>query len=142
MNPLLQKEAYTFDRVFRLAISLLIVVGLVWTLQYLSNILLPFVAGFLGAYLLHPSVSYFQKWVKLVSELHTEEEEVLYTVMTKLEKVLVEKTATCENYKKELNKCKTIECLEKTYKSIDKSKITVNHQKEINTLTSELKEKL
>ena len=64
MNPLLQKEAYTFDRVFRLAISLLLIVGFVWILQYLSDILLPFVVGFLGAYLLHPPVSYFQKWVK------------------------------------------------------------------------------
>lgn len=84
----------------------------------------------------------FTKWIELRNKLTDEPEEILYTVMTKLEKVLVQKTANCENYKKELKQCKTVECLEKTYKWINKSTININHQKEINTLTSELKEKL
>lgn len=66
MSSLSQKDVYTFDRVFRLGISLLLIAGVIGVVHYLNDILLPFVIGFLGAYLLNPSVLFFQKWLSRV----------------------------------------------------------------------------
>jgi len=84
----------------------------------------------------------FEKWTELVSDIHSDEEEILYTIMTKTEKELIKKVAQSESYKKDLMRCETIECLEETYKGIDKRLITITQQKEINTLTTELKAEL
>lgn len=52
---------YTFDRVFRLALSVISVAAIVWLLGYLSEVLVPFAVAFLAAYLVHPIVSKTEK---------------------------------------------------------------------------------
>ena len=84
----------------------------------------------------------FQKWINLVEDISCKEEEVIYTVMTPVEKELIRKTANSENYKKALKECKTVDELWITYKWIDKKEITTIHINEINKLTGELKETL
>ncbi len=52
------RRPYTFDRVVRLLISLLTLVGTVWLLNVLSAVLLPFLVAWLIAYILEPFVQY------------------------------------------------------------------------------------
>ena len=52
---------YTFDRVFRLFVTLVFTVGFVWLAGYLSEALLPFLAALLLAYLLNPLVNRVQR---------------------------------------------------------------------------------
>ncbi|HKL95712.1 MAG TPA: AI-2E family transporter [Paludibacteraceae bacterium] len=58
------KRPYTFDRVVRLVIGVLIAIGLFLVINLLSGVLLPFVIGWLIAYLLHPLVKFFQYRLK------------------------------------------------------------------------------
>lgn len=51
---------YTFDRVVRIVIGLSVFVGIFLLVQKLSHVLLPFVIGWLLAYLLNPVVNFFQ----------------------------------------------------------------------------------
>lgn len=60
---MLGNKPYTFDRVVRIGIGVAIVWGVVWLLAHLSDVLLPFAAAFLGAYLLDPIVVRVQKRV-------------------------------------------------------------------------------
>ncbi|MFC1601069.1 AI-2E family transporter [Candidatus Sumerlaeota bacterium] len=60
---ILDKQEYNFDRVFRLAITVGIILAGIWLLGYLSDVLIPFVAAFLLAYLLNPIVCLVQKKV-------------------------------------------------------------------------------
>jgi predicted PurR-regulated permease PerM len=57
-------EVYTFDRVFRLGLTGAIIVGLVWLMSYLSDVLIPFVAALVMAYLMDPLVLLVQRLVK------------------------------------------------------------------------------
>jgi predicted PurR-regulated permease PerM len=57
-------EPYTFDRVFRLLASTGLIVGSLWLLNYLSDVLIPFAAAFLIAYLLNPPVNWVQRKIK------------------------------------------------------------------------------
>lgn len=52
---------YTLDRVVRLLLSGLVIVGLIWMLSYLSDVLIPFAIAFLLAYLFNPIVLKLQK---------------------------------------------------------------------------------
>ncbi|MBO5729404.1 MAG: AI-2E family transporter [Paludibacteraceae bacterium] len=51
---------YTFDRVVRLVIALAVIVGLALLVNRLSGVLLPFLIGWLLAYLIHPLVKFVQ----------------------------------------------------------------------------------
>jgi len=61
---LLDSRPYTFDRVIRIGIAVLLAWGAVWLLRYLSGVLAPFVLALLLAYLLHPLVAWIQRRVK------------------------------------------------------------------------------
>ena len=58
------KRPYTFDRVVRLVIGVLVAVGLFLLINKLSAALLPFLIGWLIAYLLYPLVKFFQYRLK------------------------------------------------------------------------------
>ena len=58
------RKPYTMDRVVRLGITAGVIVGIVWLLSYLSDILIPFAVALLLAYLIDPLVRSVQKWVK------------------------------------------------------------------------------
>ncbi|MFQ5590048.1 MAG: AI-2E family transporter [Phycisphaerae bacterium] len=57
-------ERYTFDRIVRMLVSLAVLVALLALLRYLSNVLLPFAAAVLLAYLLNPLVTVFERKTK------------------------------------------------------------------------------
>jgi predicted PurR-regulated permease PerM len=59
----LDNKTYTFDRVVRILISAGMICGLVWLLNYLSDVLIPFAAALLLAYLINPLVVLIQKKV-------------------------------------------------------------------------------
>ena len=61
---LFNSKPYTFDRVFRLLAGLVVAAALLWLLNYLSDVLIPFVVAFLLAYLLNPLVTRLQKYVR------------------------------------------------------------------------------
>lgn len=65
----MSSKEYTFDRVVRLLISLSIVLLFLWLVQKLSNVLLPFLAAWLLAYLLQPIVRFFQQTLKIKSRV-------------------------------------------------------------------------
>lgn len=56
---------YTFDRVVRLIIGLAIIIGLALLVNRLSSVLLPFLIGWLLAYLIHPMVKFVQYRMKV-----------------------------------------------------------------------------
>ena len=58
---ILDDKPYTFDRVFRLAISIGLILAGILLLKYLSDVLIPFFIAFLLAYLLNPIVNLVQK---------------------------------------------------------------------------------
>jgi len=61
---ILGDRPYTFDRVFRMALAALMFGGLVWLLGYLSEVLIPFVAALLLAYLMDPLVRLLERLVR------------------------------------------------------------------------------
>ena len=56
---------YTFDRVVRLVIAMAVIVGLALLVNRLSGVLLPFLIGWLLAYLIHPLVKFVQYKMKV-----------------------------------------------------------------------------
>lgn len=56
---------YTFDRVVRLVIGLAVVIGIALLVNRLSGVLLPFLIGWLLAYLIHPLVKFVQYKMKV-----------------------------------------------------------------------------
>lgn len=73
MNPTPEIETrgqfWTRDRIVWTIIGIAVVVGLFWLLGRLSDVLLPFFAGCLIAYLLNPVVVFLQKKVKIRNRL-------------------------------------------------------------------------
>jgi len=61
----ISRRPYTFDRVVRLLISLLTLIGSVWLLNVLSDVLLPFLVAWLIAYMLEPFVQYNRRLLGL-----------------------------------------------------------------------------
>ena len=55
------QRPYTFDRVVRILISAGILAGLVWLMNYLSDVLIPFAVALLLAYMINPLVTFIQK---------------------------------------------------------------------------------
>lgn len=82
----------------------------------------------------------FQKWVELRNNMHNEEEEILYTIMSDWEKKILERQVRFEWYKKELNKCKTLDELKTIFQSI--KNISSEQLKEITAIKDDLKTKL
>ncbi len=64
MSLLHDKTPYTFDRVIRLVIVIGVLWGLIWLLGYLSDVLIPFVAALLLAYLVNPLVCRVQGFLQ------------------------------------------------------------------------------
>ena len=56
-----QRKNITFDQVIRSVIAIIVVAVLVWLINYLKNVLLPFCVACLIAYVLEPVVEYQQK---------------------------------------------------------------------------------
>lgn len=57
--------SFTFDRVVRAICAIAIIVGAIWLINTLKNVLLPFVVACLVAYILDPIVGLNQKWFRL-----------------------------------------------------------------------------
>jgi len=57
-------KPYTLDRIVRIVIAVGLLGGLIWLLGYLSDVLIPFAAALLLAYLINPLVLLVQKKVK------------------------------------------------------------------------------
>lgn len=60
---------WSIDRIMWLIIGAVIFIGLIWLMKRLSNVLLPFFAACLIAYLLNPIVEKLQKWLHLKHRL-------------------------------------------------------------------------
>ena len=58
-------KKYDFDRVVRMVLTAITVVVLIAVIDYLSPVLLPFVVGFILAYMLNP----FVEWVQRVAHI-------------------------------------------------------------------------
>lgn len=59
------RQPYTFDRVVRLIISGLIIAALIWLINRLAGVLLPFLVACVAAYLLEPFVQYNKRLLNL-----------------------------------------------------------------------------
>lgn len=60
-------KAITFDQVIRAIVAIIIIAVLVWLINYLRNVLLPFCVACLIAYVLEPVVEFQQRHLKLKS---------------------------------------------------------------------------
>lgn len=56
---------FTFDRVVRMVIGIAVFIGVIWLINTLKNVLLPFSLACLIAYILEPLVEYTRKLLKL-----------------------------------------------------------------------------
>ena len=70
-------KKYDFDRVVRMVLTTLGVVAAVVVINYLSPVLLPFVVGFILAYMLNP----FVEWVQRVTHIHNRMVAVLLALV-------------------------------------------------------------
>lgn len=61
------REPYTFDRVVRIVFSVIVLVAILFLLNYLKGALLPFLVACLIAYLLEPVVRWNKRWMHLKS---------------------------------------------------------------------------
>lgn len=57
-------KPFTFDRVVRIVIGILIVGATLFLLDYLSSVLIPFIVAFIIAYMMNPFVNLLQRLVK------------------------------------------------------------------------------
>jgi predicted PurR-regulated permease PerM len=65
----MKTKPFTFDRTIRILIGLTVIVLLFFIVKRLSSVLLPFLIAWLIAYLLQPSVRFFQYKLKLKSRI-------------------------------------------------------------------------
>ena len=61
----MERRPFTLDRTVRLLISIAVAAGLLYVVNYLRGVLLPFLVSWLLAYMLHPIVRFFQYKAKL-----------------------------------------------------------------------------
>ncbi|MCM1440405.1 MAG: AI-2E family transporter, partial [Roseburia sp.] len=59
------RQPYTFDRVVRMLIALAFVLGIIWLINILKGVLLPFFVACLIAYMFEPFVQYNRRLLKL-----------------------------------------------------------------------------
>lgn len=57
---MITNEKITFDKAFRWTITALLIGAIIYTVNYLGSVLLPFFIAWLFAYLLYPAVKFFQ----------------------------------------------------------------------------------
>ena len=81
----------------------------------------------------------FQKWIELRNKIQDDEEEILYTIMTETEKLMVKRLVQFEEYKTDLEGCKDIDNLRVVFEKIDKTLISAKQYKEIWTLKDNIK---
>ena len=62
---LISNKPFTVDRIIRIAIWILVIVGLFLALQYLSDVLIPFAIAALLAYIMNPLVLFLQNKVRI-----------------------------------------------------------------------------
>lgn len=62
-----EKRPYTFDRVVRIIFSVIVLVAVLYLLNLLKGVLLPFLVAVLIAYMLEPIVKWNMKWTHLDS---------------------------------------------------------------------------
>ncbi len=62
---IISNKPFTFDRVIRIAITVLIIWGVIWLLGYLSDILIPFAVALILAYFFNPLVRLLQNKVRI-----------------------------------------------------------------------------
>lgn len=55
-----ERKPYTFDRVIRIIIAIVIIIGILWLINRLSSVLITFFVGWLIAYMLNPFVEFIQ----------------------------------------------------------------------------------
>ena len=60
---ILQQERFTLDRLVRLGAIAAVVLGLIWLLGYLADVMIPFAVAMLLAYLINPLVNLVQRKV-------------------------------------------------------------------------------
>lgn len=77
-----QRKSITFDQVIRAIVAIAIIAVLVWLINYLKNVLLPFCVACLIAYVLEPVVAFQQKKLRLKSR-------VLPVFLTLIETIVV-----------------------------------------------------
>ncbi len=63
------QQPYTFDRVVRIIISIAVLAGILWLINTLSSVLLPFFVACLIAYIFEPFVQFNKKLFKLKGRL-------------------------------------------------------------------------
>ncbi len=63
------RRPYTFDRVVRLVISLILIGSAIWLIDYLKGVLLPFCVAWLIAYMLEPFVQFNKKLIRAKGRL-------------------------------------------------------------------------
>ncbi len=66
---LISNKPITFDRVARIAITVLIIWGIIWLLGYLSDVLIPFAVALILAYFFNPLVCFLQDKVRIKSRV-------------------------------------------------------------------------
>lgn len=59
------RQPYTFDRVVRMIITIAVIIALVWIINRLKSVLLPFLVAWLIAYMLEPFVQFNRKIFRL-----------------------------------------------------------------------------
>ncbi len=58
------ERPFTFDRVVRILITIAFFLGVLWIIDYLSDVLLPFFIALILAYMMNPFVNWIQRFVK------------------------------------------------------------------------------
>jgi len=61
---MLDNKPYTFDRVFRIVVTIGVIMAVIWAFGALSEVLIPFAIAFLLAYLIDPLVCLVQKKIR------------------------------------------------------------------------------
>lgn len=64
-NNLPPSRPYTFDRVVRIVFSVIATVAVIWLLDVLKGVLLPFLVACLIAYMLEPVVQWNMRWTRM-----------------------------------------------------------------------------
>jgi len=64
MNPNIQRP-YTFDRVVRMVLSTLVIIGILFTINQLKSVLTPFFIALFASYFLNPMVVFIQEKLKV-----------------------------------------------------------------------------
>lgn len=63
MQPDYRRRPYTFDRVVRILFSVCVIIAVIWLLNLLKGVLLPFLVACLISYMLEPVVKWNMRWM-------------------------------------------------------------------------------